>query len=38
MPETGSSGMLILIIAGILLTGGSVINICYMYFKKKRLS
>ena len=38
MPETGSSGMLILVIAGILLTGGSVINICYMYFKKKRLS
>lgn len=38
MPETGSSGMLILVIAGILLTGGSVINICYMYFKKKRIS
>ena len=38
MPETGSSGMLILVIAGILLKGGSVINICYMYFKKKRLS
>ena len=38
MPETGSSGMLILVIAGILLTGGSVINICYMYFKKRRLS
>lgn len=38
MPETGSSGMLILVIAGILLTGGSVINICYMYFKKKRTS
>ena len=38
MPETGSSGMLILVIAGILLTGGSVINICYMCFKKKRIS
>ena len=38
MPETGSSGMLILVIAGILLTRGSVINICYMYFKKKRIS
>ena len=38
MPETGSSGMLIIVIAGILLTGGSVINICYMYFKKKRIS
>lgn len=38
MPETGSSGMLILVIAGILLTGGSVINICYTYFRKKRLS
>lgn len=38
MPETGSSGMLILVIAGILLTGSSVINICYMYFKKKRTS
>lgn len=38
LPETGSSGMLILVITGILLTGGSVINICYMYFKKRRLS
>lgn len=38
MPETGSSGMLILVIAGILLTGGSVINICYTYFRKKRIS
>lgn len=38
MPETGSSGMLILVITGILLTGGSVINICYTYFRKKRIS
>ncbi len=38
MPETGSSGMLILVIAGILLTGGSVINICYTYLKKRKLS
>ncbi len=38
LPETGSSGMLILVITGILLTGGSVINICYIYFKKRRLS
>lgn len=38
MPETGSSGMLILVIVGILLTGGSVINICYTYFRKKRIS
>lgn len=35
MPETGSSGTLILVITGAILTGGSVINICYMYYKKR---